>query len=224
MADVVAMEVPAGASAEYVKNIENKALLQPLLDEGEEVLHREEDVEFFVEQKSRGKGVFCVTTERINFMSYEGEDSDQNFVVTYPQVILHAISRDTQGSFARACIYAQLDLGGGPRFGTPSTIDDENQQGDENEVEDEDELLESTEVHIVPVVESALQPIFKAMSDGSALHPDPNMVEEEQADNPFANLGRNDLSFEQGGWVMAGDAAAMEDLSDEDEDEDDEEE
>ncbi|KAF8674177.1 volume decrease after cellular swelling [Rhizoctonia solani] len=82
--------------------------------------------------------------------------SGTGFTIEYPRITLHAVSRGESGP----SVYCQLDESAeGP--GAPG--------GDEEQVDSE-----MREMKIIPSNPESVEPIFEALSQCAALHPDPN--------------------------------------------------
>ncbi|KAF8838583.1 hypothetical protein BDN67DRAFT_907062 [Paxillus ammoniavirescens] len=105
-------------------------------------------------------GVLYVIESALVFMSSTG----RGFQVEYPAITLHAISR-AEG--LNPSIYCQLDESAG---GPP----------DDEAAEDASNMRE---LNITPKNPASLESIFEAMSFCASLHPDPNMSEEDDADD-----------------------------------------
>jgi len=111
-------------------------------------------------------------------------ESGQGFTLLYPQISLHAVSRDLS-SFPHPCIYVMLDgklndFGRDTHNGSgdaPANADD-----DSNE-EDEDSNI--TEIRFVPARSESLDHMFKAMTEGNQLHPDEEDSFSEEDDDEF---------------------------------------
>ncbi|XP_048588679.1 methylosome subunit pICln isoform X1 [Nematostella vectensis] len=120
----------------------------------EGLLHVQADTQAFMQDRCLGNGVLYIAQERLSWSNEQG----QGFSLEYPSISVHAICRDT-AKFPHQCIYCMLDS---PLEGND---DDEEAVG---------------EVRFVPANISALETMFNAMSDGQALHPDPQEEEEEE--------------------------------------------
>ncbi|KIK10240.1 hypothetical protein K443DRAFT_670864 [Laccaria amethystina LaAM-08-1] len=104
-------------------------------------------------------GTLYVLTSVLVFMSFAG----QGFQIEYPAITLHAVSR----SDSRPSIYCQLD----EAYGQDVTASNE----------DEDDMRE---LNIVPQNADSLDPIFEALSQCAALHPD-KLSDEDDPDDAF---------------------------------------
>uniref|UniRef100_A0A672PQJ8 Chloride channel, nucleotide-sensitive, 1A n=1 Tax=Sinocyclocheilus grahami TaxID=75366 RepID=A0A672PQJ8_SINGR len=102
------------------------------------------------------------------------DGSGMGFCLEYPSISLHAISRDLS-AFPEEHLYvmvnAKLD---GEASSSPS--DDEESDSDS---EDSGTL---TEIRFVPSDKAALEPMFSAMCDCQALHPDPEDADTDDDD------------------------------------------
>ncbi|KAJ2753427.1 hypothetical protein GGI19_003138 [Coemansia pectinata] len=103
---------------------------------------------------ANGLGTLYVDEQRLVFFSTE---ASRGFSIDYPTVVIHAVSRGTDGVGAH--LYCQLD---GP---FPSS-----NKPDSNDEEDDDEQF--GELRFIPEDEKLLDDMFKAMSDCAALNPD----------------------------------------------------
>ncbi|KAF8313689.1 hypothetical protein DL93DRAFT_2081022 [Clavulina sp. PMI_390] len=107
------------------------------------------------------KGTLYVTEGVLAFVS---ASSSKGFQVLYPSITIHAVSRSGE----RAMIYCQLE-----QASAAETADDEN--------------IDVIELKIFPSEASQIDDIFEALSYCASLHPDPNMEQEDDADEAFYN-------------------------------------
>ncbi|KAI9493873.1 regulator of volume decrease after cellular swelling-domain-containing protein [Zychaea mexicana] len=107
------------------------------------------------------QGELNVCESQVYFYS---ESAGSGIAVEYPDIIIHAISRQD----GRPSIYCQLEAG---RFFP-------NQQLPEDEEEREDVV---TELKFMPQDPGALEAIYMAMSTCAALHPDEDFLAEQKA-------------------------------------------
>ncbi|KAF8199669.1 regulator of volume decrease after cellular swelling-domain-containing protein [Pholiota molesta] len=115
------------------------------------------------------QGTLYVLTSVLAFISTTGV----GFEIQYPAITLHAISRGAP----QPSIYCQLD----ESYGT------------ENGAVDNDTITDMRELTIVPQNPASLDPIFEALSECAALHPDPK-DEEDDLDDAFVDI--DDSKFE----------------------------
>ncbi|KIJ66808.1 hypothetical protein HYDPIDRAFT_180518 [Hydnomerulius pinastri MD-312] len=133
--------------------------------------HKEENVSVSVDPPLDGftaedaaNGVLYVIESALVFMSSTG----RGFQVEYPAITLHAISRADGSS---PSIYCQLDEAAG---GPPAD-------------ESSEDVTDMRELSILPQNHASLDSIFEAMSLCASLHPDPNMLEDDEADDAFVS-------------------------------------
>ncbi|KAI7908008.1 regulator of volume decrease after cellular swelling-domain-containing protein [Cokeromyces recurvatus] len=105
-------------------------------------------------------GELSVCEDQLYFYS---EAANSGIAVEYPDIIIHAISRQD----GQPNIYCQLNAG----------IFFPNQQLPENEEEREDIV---TELRLIPRDSGALEGIYMAMSECAALHPDHEFMAEQE--------------------------------------------
>eukprot|EP01112_Ceratiomyxa_fruticulosa_P022528 TRINITY_DN827_c0_g1_i1.p1 TRINITY_DN827_c0_g1~~TRINITY_DN827_c0_g1_i1.p1 ORF type:complete len:220 (+),score=67.63 TRINITY_DN827_c0_g1_i1:186-845(+) len=153
----------------------------PVLSEGEYVLATFPHVTmYFAFNPSsvaggEGEGTLFVTSQRVVWLS--SFSAEKGYALTFPYIMLHAISRDISSGFPHPCIYCQLDSEEDDAGMMDGSEDEE--EGSENEVEGgEDSPLVDTphkysECRFVPNDPSQLQAIYDALSSGAVLNPDP---------------------------------------------------
>ncbi|CAE6461665.1 unnamed protein product [Rhizoctonia solani] len=118
--------------------------------------HKEENVQVIFDPPipdlgSDEKGTLYVIESALAFVWPSGA----GFTVEYPRITLHAVSRGETGP----SVYCQLDeSANGP--GAPGG--------------DEEQDSEMREMKIIPSNAESVEPIFEALSQCAALHPDPN--------------------------------------------------
>jgi len=152
-------------------------------------------------------GELSITTRRVAFTP--AVTTARGFSLYYHAIMMHAVSRDTSGSFARPCIYLQLDgehrldlaAAAPPAAATNGDAAPMDISGVEaaDDDDDEEEDEESQEVRIVPLdpepdggMDPALDALFEALSACAALNPDPgdeggeeeDEEEEDEFDDP----------------------------------------
>uniref|UniRef100_A0A7S3R6W3 Methylosome subunit pICln n=1 Tax=Dunaliella tertiolecta TaxID=3047 RepID=A0A7S3R6W3_DUNTE len=148
----------------------------PLAEDDEEkpTIVSNPDVGFyFGDSHDAGMGCLHVTARRVIWVS--SSRSDLAFVLRYPQIMMHAVSRDTS-SFPKPCIYIQLDDGS------------EDMQQDEGSEEEEDggpDADVAAEVRLVPQDSSKIDEIFKLLCDYAALNPDSDAEADGEGDFYF---------------------------------------
>ncbi|KAI8467187.1 MAG: regulator of volume decrease after cellular swelling-domain-containing protein [Monoraphidium minutum] len=155
---------------------------------GEEVSAAFGDVEVAIgdEGLSLGKGTCYVTTRRIIWLATAAAAGapPRRLALRFPQIIMHAVSNDA-GSFPRACVYLQLDEGsvdGDAPTGVGGGAGAAGGSGSGEEGGDEGEEGVSAELRLVPGDAEAVEALFKAMCDCSALNPDSDNEDDGQAE------------------------------------------
>jgi len=130
----------------------------------EEVKHREPNTSAFLKQNNIGKGTLFVAQNRLSWMT----DNGQGFSLEYPNISLHAVSKDLN-NFPAECLYLMVD---DPNASESESDDDDNGSSKLNEI------------RFVPDDKNSLEMLFKAMSECQLLHPDPNdSISEEEDDD-----------------------------------------
>jgi len=124
-----------------------------------------------VNSRDMGKGTLYITEESVCWLH---ELNGEGFSLAYPQVALHAVSRDLT-AFRHECLYLMLD-----------------NQNEEDE--DQDNL---TEVRFIPDDKEMLDSMFKAMNHCQALHPDNDDSGHEDDDEAYTEEGEYDLAAEE---------------------------
>ncbi|KAJ2071931.1 hypothetical protein GGH13_003028 [Coemansia sp. S155-1] len=127
---------------------------------------------------ANGLGALYIDEQRVVFFSTE---SNRGFSIDYPTIVIHAVSRSTDGVGAH--LYCQLD---GPFPESIKSDDSEEEDEDEQFAElkfiPEDEKIRKYIRHVSILVQckqdlnallvSVVDDMFKAMSDCAALNPD----------------------------------------------------
>lgn len=121
----------------------------PILSAGETVHLALDGIEFCFGphgEHTEGPGRLFITTRNLVWLS--SVDSARGYSIDYPSISVHAISRDP-AAFPRPCLYMQLGDGGSDQ--------------------------EFSEARLVPPAgqEAVLEQMFRALSECSALNPDP---------------------------------------------------
>ncbi|GLB40669.1 putative regulator of volume decrease after cellular swelling [Lyophyllum shimeji] len=117
------------------------------------------------------QGTLYVLTSVLVFMSTTG----RGFQIEYPAITLHAISRAATDNGGPS-IYCQLDESTPNVEGAPAPA----------AVVDDEEDTPLRELSILPQAPEALEPIFDALSQCAALHPDREALEDAQ-EGEFTN-------------------------------------
>ncbi|KAL5005008.1 hypothetical protein ScPMuIL_018464 [Solemya velum] len=108
-----------------------------------------------------GAGTLYIAESNVAWTSTSG----QGFSLEYPNISLHAVSRDTS-SYPQECLYLMLDC---------KLCEDTERK---SESSDEEESP-TTDVRFIPADKGVLDAMFSAMSECQALHPDEQDTDSE---------------------------------------------
>ncbi|XP_018591677.1 methylosome subunit pICln isoform X3 [Scleropages formosus] len=138
--------------------------------------------------KELGTGTLYVAESRLSWVNSAG----MGFSLEYPSIGLHAISRDPS-AYPQEHLYVMVNarLKESEMEAEKESEDD----GDECDSEEDDDSEAITEIRFVPSDKSALEPMFAAMCDCQALHPDP---EDTDSDDDFEGEEHEEEAEEQG--------------------------
>ncbi|XP_076435597.1 methylosome subunit pICln-like [Babylonia areolata] len=123
-----------------------------------------------IDGENLGSGTLFISESCVAWQKEGGE----GFVLQYPAISCHAISRDLN-AFPQECLYVMVD-GKLPGEECASEEEEEEEEGGEGDNDSEPDL---SEVRLIPADKNMLEPMFTAMSDCQALHPDPEDVDSE---------------------------------------------
>ncbi|XP_047195476.1 methylosome subunit pICln isoform X1 [Hippoglossus stenolepis] len=131
-----------------------------------------------------GCGTLYVTEARLSWF----DGSGMGFSLEYPNIGLHAISRDVS-TFPQEHLYVMVNgklSGENEAEMAEKPADEDKEEEEENgggsSSGDDGEEGPITEIRFVPSDKAALEPMFSAMCECQALHPDP---EDDDSDNDF---------------------------------------
>ena len=114
-------------------------------------------------------GELYITDARVAFVPRD-PTSTSAYACEYRCLALHAISREDDRYGSGGCVYCQIDGGAdAPSASTTTNADDAN----DDEPYDEDDPV-TAHVRFVPKDATTLEEIYRAMSEGSLLNPDPD--------------------------------------------------
>lgn len=136
-------------------------------DEG--IHHKQEETQAFIDGKEVGNGALFITESEVSWLNTGG----QGFGLQYPNISLHAVSRDTS-AFPHECLYLMVE---------GKLIEEEKAEDDDEDEDDYD--CPTTEVRFVPSDKGALDAMFTAMSDCQTLHPDPDDTDSDADDGQY---------------------------------------
>jgi len=113
----------------------------------------------YIDADNLGSGTLVIGKDAVRWID-ESKSENNGFLLHYPQISLHAISRDST-NFPHACLYMMVQR---TEYG-----DEEMEEGDS----DDERESNLKEVRFVPGDEQLLENMYKAMCQCQLLHPDP---------------------------------------------------
>lgn len=159
-------------------------LLKNLRPPTEGVRHEQAETTAVMDGQKLGCGTLYVAETRLSWF----DGSGMGFSLEYPTIGLHAISRDVS-AYPQEHLYVMVNgkIGGEneAEMAERAADDEEEEDGDSSSSGgggDDDEEGAITEIRFVPGDKAALEPMFSAMCECQALHPDP---EDDDSDNDF---------------------------------------
>lgn len=146
----------------------------------------------YFDGESAGEGRLCVAESQVTWIS---RTSGLGFSLTYPSIILHAVSTDLS-TFPHECIYVLVDAS---KSDLKLAEEELSHNGNASDDDDEDEG-KNVVIRFVPSDLSVLQQIYTEMCSCQELNPDENddfsdedgegeMITEENADALIAGEG-----------------------------------
>uniref|UniRef100_A0A8C6S4D6 Methylosome subunit pICln n=1 Tax=Neogobius melanostomus TaxID=47308 RepID=A0A8C6S4D6_9GOBI len=145
-------------------------VLKHLSPPTEGVRHEQPETTAVMDGQRLGCGTLYVTETRLSWF----DGSGLGFALEYPSIGLHAISRDVS-AYPQEHLYVMVNGKLSEENESEMPADDEEDSGSEEE-------RAITEIRFVPSDKSTLEPMFSAMCDCQALHPDP---EDQDSDSDF---------------------------------------
>ncbi|XP_049925900.1 methylosome subunit pICln [Epinephelus moara] len=156
-------------------------LLKNLRPPTEGVRHEQADTTAVLDGQKLGCGTLYVAETRLSWF----DGSGMGFALEYPNIGLHAISRDVS-AYPQEHLYVMVNgklKGDNEAEMAEKAADDEgDDSSDSSDGDDDDEDGPITEIRFVPSDKVALESMFSAMCECQALHPDP---EDDDSDNDF---------------------------------------
>ncbi|XP_048024426.1 methylosome subunit pICln isoform X2 [Megalobrama amblycephala] len=145
--------------------------------------------------KRLGSGTLFVAEAHLSWF----DGSGMGFCLEYPSISLHAISRDLS-AFPEEHLYvmvnAKLDDEGDAE--QQEKAPDDALEDDEESDSDSEDSGTITEIRFVPSDKAALEPMFSAMCDCQALHPDPEDADTDDDDYEGEEYDVEEAEQEQG--------------------------
>ncbi|CAJ0962977.1 unnamed protein product, partial [Mesorhabditis belari] len=114
-----------------------------------------------------GQGTLTIAESAVAWVE---RTSGKGFTLTYPSIILHAVSTDCS-SFPHECVFVLVDCSR-----SALELEDTEMDGDDD---DEDEGPKNVSIRFVPADMSILQEVYKQMSECQELNPEDNSDSED---------------------------------------------
>ncbi|KAJ8386618.1 hypothetical protein AAFF_G00168500 [Aldrovandia affinis] len=168
-------------------------LLKNVSPPSEGVRHVQSETTAILDGKGLGLGTLYVAETCLSWF----DGSGKGFFVEYPSISLHAISRDVS-AYPQEHLYVMVNAKLNEDSELQEKADEEGEKEDEGSDDDDDDSSGPvTEIRFVPSDKAALEPMFSAMCDCQALHPDPedsdSDFEGDEYDVEEAEQGQADL-------------------------------
>ncbi|XP_012691683.1 methylosome subunit pICln [Clupea harengus] len=141
----------------------------------EGVRHEQAETTAVLDGKGLGSGTLYVAEARLFWF----DGSGMGFSLEYPLISLHAISRDLS-AYPQEHLYVMVN--GKLSDDNEAEIQEHAPEEENEDDSDSDSDTTITEIRFVPSDKSALEPMFSAMCECQALHPDP---EDDDSDDDF---------------------------------------
>ncbi|MGH0187860.1 UNVERIFIED_CONTAM: hypothetical protein FKN15_027020 [Acipenser sinensis] len=169
-------------------------LLKNVTPPCEGVRYQQSETTAVLDGKGLGSGTLYVAENRLSWFDGTG----MGFSLEYPSISLHAISRDVS-AYPQEHLYvmvnAKLSEEGGAA--EESEMKEKDSEGEQDESDEDTDPI--TEIRFVPSDKAALEPMFSAMCECQALHPDP---EDDDSDSDFEGDEYDVEEAEQGQGVV----------------------
>ncbi|XP_006628167.2 methylosome subunit pICln [Lepisosteus oculatus] len=169
-------------------------LLKNVSPPSEGVRHQQAETTAVLDGKGLGSGTLYVAENRLSWFDVSGK----GFSLEYPSISLHAISRDLS-AYPQEHLYVMVNAKLSDEEVTESQMEEKAAEGEDEDDESDDDSDPITEIRFVPSDKMALEPMFSAMCECQALHPDPedsdsdDEFEGEEYDVEEAEQGQGDL-------------------------------
>ncbi|XP_066555422.1 methylosome subunit pICln [Amia ocellicauda] len=166
-------------------------LLKNVSPPSEGVRHQQAETTVVLDGKGLGSGTLFVAETRLSWF----DGSGMGFSLEYPSISLHAISRDLS-AYPQEHLYVMVNAKLDDEEAKESEMEEKASAAEEEEDDDSDDDSDPiTEIRFVPSDKAALEPMFSAMCECQALHPDP---EDDDSDNDFEGEEYDVEEAEQG--------------------------
>ncbi|KAK1899695.1 Methylosome subunit pICln [Dissostichus eleginoides] len=154
-------------------------LLKDLHPPTEGVRHEQAETTAVMDGQKLGCGTLYVAETQLSWF----DGSGLGFFLDYPNIGLHAISRDVS-AYPQEHLYVMVNgkIKGENEVEMAEKARDDDEEDNSSDSGDDDEEGVITEIRFVPSNKVALESMFSAMCECQALHPDP---EDNDSDNDF---------------------------------------
>lgn len=153
-------------------------LLKSLPPPSEGVRLQQAETTAVLDGKRLGLGTLFVAEAQLSWF----DGSGMGFCLEYPTISLHAISRDLS-AFPEEHLYVMVNAKLDDEGEAAPLEKDPDEEDEDEEDSDSESSGEITEIRFVPSDKAALEPMFSAMCDCQALHPDPDDADSEDDDD-----------------------------------------
>ncbi|XP_039600163.1 methylosome subunit pICln isoform X1 [Polypterus senegalus] len=152
-------------------------LLKNVSPPSEGIRYQQAETTAVLDGKGLGSGTLYVAEARLSWF----DGSGNGFSLEYPSISLHAISRDLS-AYPQEHLYVMVNCKLNDEEPKELTMSEKTDDEEEEEEEEEDDSDPISEIRFVPSDKAALEPLFSAMCECQALHPDPD---DEDSDDDF---------------------------------------
>uniref|UniRef100_A0A672RS21 Methylosome subunit pICln n=1 Tax=Sinocyclocheilus grahami TaxID=75366 RepID=A0A672RS21_SINGR len=170
-------------------------VLKSLHPPSEGVRLQQADTTAVLDGKRLGSGTLFVAEAHLSWF----DGSGMGFCLEYPSISLHAISRDLS-AFPEEHLYVMVNakLDDEAEAEQQDKASDDAGEDDEESDSDSEDSGTITEIRFVPSDKAALEPMFSAMCDCQALHPDPDDADTDDDDYEGEEYDVEEAEQEQG--------------------------
>lgn len=169
----------------------------------EGILLQQPSVKLLINDQELGTGTLFITEQNVTWGGgvLTAGGAAPTISLQYPTISLHAIQREPTPALYMVLNY-ELRL---PELGIVGGSGDANEDDDDFDAEE----TPITQLRFLPQSENDLQPLYSAMSQGQALHPDPqDEVDDEDSYMDGEEFDEGDEEFEDAVERTPEDAAA----------------
>lgn len=165
-------------------------LLKSVPPPSEGIRHEQSETTAVLDGKGLGSGTLYVAEARLSWF----DGSGMGFSLEYPSISLHAISRDLS-AYPQEHLYVMVNGKLSDDNEAEMQEPDQEKENEEDSDSDSDSVAAISELRFVPSDKASLEPMFSAMCECQALHPDP---EDEDSDDDFEGQEYDVEEAEQG--------------------------